>query len=71
MIAKPNALTVMAAMPFALSVIRMAPSRRRTRRRMRHIARIASRTFFGAISNMSGSIEYEARPLVSERIAVE
>jgi hypothetical protein len=33
--------------------------------------KISSRTFLGASSNMSGSIEYEARPLVSERIAVD
>ena len=32
--------------------------------------RIASRTFFGASSNWSVSIEYDARPFVSERIAV-
>ena len=32
--------------------------------------RISSRTFFGASSNWSVSIEYEARPFVSERIAV-
>ena len=36
-----------------------------------YIARIASRTFFGASSNWSVSIEYEARPFVRERIAVE
>ena len=49
-------------------------SQRRARRhtvKFLYIARIASRTFFGASSNWSVSIEYEARPFVRERIAVE
>ena len=35
-----------------------------------YLLKISSRTFFGASSNWSVSIEYEARPFVSERIAV-
>ena len=49
-------------------------SQRRARRhavKFLYIARIASRTFLGASSNWSVSIEYDARPFVSERIAVE
>ena len=35
-----------------------------------YLLKISSRTFFGASSNWSVSIEYEARPFVRERIAV-
>ena len=43
----------------------------RSGREISYIASIASLTFFGASSNWSVSIEYDARPFVRERIAVE
>ena len=44
--------------------------KRRCRASASYRLRISSRTFFGASSNWSVSIEYDARPFVSERIAV-